>query len=102
MLASPVPRPDPADRAVAAAISAAYAEREREQSIGRWLIAVAVLAVLTVVVTLAINMIGGNTRDVQVPDVSGQASADAVVALQNAGFKTRTQMKPDSTCRRTM
>ena len=29
--------------------------------------------------------------------MSGQASADAVVALQNAGFKTRTQMKPDST-----
>ena len=75
----------------------AYAERERSQSIGRWLIAVAMLAVLTVVVTIAINMIGGNTRDVQVPDVSGQASADAVVALQNAGFKTRTQMKPDST-----
>ena len=75
----------------------AYAERERGQSIGRWLIAVATLAVLTVVVTIAINMIGGNTRDVQVPDVSGQASADAVVALQNAGFKTRTQMKPDST-----
>ncbi len=72
-------------------------ERERRQSIGRWLIAVAVLAVLTVVVTIAINMIGGNTRDVQVPDVSGQASADAIAALQNDGFKTRTQQKPDST-----
>ena len=55
------------------------------------------LAVLTVVVTIAINMIGSNPRDLQVPDVSGQASADAVVALQNRGFKTRTQMKPDST-----
>src|SRR6185312_13139177 len=55
---------------------------QRGQSIGRWLIAVAILAVLTVVVTIAINMIGGNTRrDVQVPDVTGQASADAVVAL---------------------
>ncbi len=75
----------------------AYAERDRGQSVGRWLIAVAALAVLTVVVTIAINMIGGNTRDVQVPDVRGQASADAVVALQNAGFKTRTQQKPDST-----
>jgi eukaryotic-like serine/threonine-protein kinase len=73
-----------------------YAERDRGQSVGRWLIAVAVLAVLTVVVTIAINMIGGNTREVQVPDVTGQASADAVVALQNSGFKTRTQMKPDS------
>ncbi len=74
----------------------AYGERERGQSVGRWLIAVAALAVLTVVVTIAINMIGGHTRDVQVPNVSGQASADAVVALQNAGFKTRTQQKPDS------
>ena len=73
-----------------------YGDRDRGQSVGRWLIAVAVLAVLTVVVTIAINMIGGNTRDVQVPDVSGQASADAVVALQNAGFKTRKQMTPDS------
>ena len=74
----------------------AYGERDRGQSIGRWLIAVAALAVLTVVVTIAINMMSGNTRDVQVPDVSNQASADAVVALQNAGFKTRTQQKPDS------
>ncbi len=74
----------------------AYGERDRGQSIGRWLIAVAVLAVLTVVVTIAINMIGGNARDVQVPDVSNQASADAVVALQNAGFKTRKLTKPDS------
>jgi eukaryotic-like serine/threonine-protein kinase len=73
-----------------------YGERDRGQSVGRWLIAVAILAVLTVVVTIAINMLGGNTRDVQVPDVTGQASADAVVALQNAGFKTRTQQKPDS------
>jgi eukaryotic-like serine/threonine-protein kinase len=74
-----------------------YGDRDRGQSVGRWLIAVAVLAVLTVVVTIAINMIGGDTRAVQVPDVSGQASADAVVALQNAGFKTRKQMAPDST-----
>ncbi len=74
----------------------AYGERERGQSVGRWLIAVAALAVLTVVVTIAINMMGDNTRDVQVPDVRNQVSADAVVALQNAGFKTRTQQKPDS------
>jgi eukaryotic-like serine/threonine-protein kinase len=32
-----------------------------------------------------------------VPDVRGQASADAIAALQNRGFKTRTQQKPDST-----
>jgi serine/threonine-protein kinase len=73
-----------------------YIERERKGSVGRWLIAVAVLAVLTVVVTLAINMFGGGTRDVQVPDVAGQASADAIAELQNRGFKTRTQQKPDS------
>ncbi len=77
----------------------AYGERDRGQSVGRWLIAVAALAVLTVVVTIAINMIGGNARAVQVPNVSGQTSADAVVALQNAGFKTRTQQKPDSKVR---
>ncbi len=73
-----------------------YIERERRGSIGRWLIAVAVLAVLTVVVTLAINMVGGGTRDVAVPDVSGKVSADAIAELQNRGFRTRTQQKPDS------
>ncbi len=72
-----------------------YTERDRGQSVGRWLIAVAVLAVLTVVVTIAINMFGGNTRDVQVPDVRGQARDDAIAALQNKGFKIRTRPKPD-------
>jgi serine/threonine-protein kinase len=74
-----------------------YEGRERTGSVGRWLIAVAVLAVLTVVVTIAINMFGGKTRDVQVPDVRGQASADAIATLQNRGFKISTQQKPDST-----
>ena len=73
-----------------------YYEKERRGSVGRWLIAVAVLAVLTVVVTLAINMTGGGTRAVQVPDVSGKVSADAVAELQNRGFRTRTLQKPDS------
>ncbi len=73
-----------------------YFEREKRGSVGRWLIAVAVLAVLTVVVTLAINMTGGSTRDVAVPDVSGKVSADAIAELQNRGFRTRTQQKPDS------
>jgi serine/threonine-protein kinase len=49
-----------------------------------------------VVVTVGINMFGGGTRDVQVPDVRGQASADAIAELQNRGFKTRTQQRPDS------
>jgi serine/threonine-protein kinase len=74
-----------------------YIERERRGSVGRWLMAVAVLAVLTVVVTIAINMFGNGTRDVQVPDVRGQASADAIAELQNRGFKTRTDNHPDST-----
>ena len=72
-------------------------ERDRGAgSVGRWVAVVAVLAVLTIVVTIAINTFGGNTRSVQVPDVRGQTSADAIVALQNKGFKTRTQQKPDS------
>ncbi len=82
----PVVRPEPD-----------YAETERGGSVGRWLIAVAVLAVLTVVVTVAINMFGGSTRDVQVPDVRGQLENDAIAVLQNAGFKTTTQRNPDST-----
>lgn len=65
-------------------------------SIGRWMVLVAVLAVLTVVVTVAINLFGGGPRNLQVPDVRGQASADAIAALQNKGFKIRTQQKPDS------
>ena len=52
-----------------------YEERERRGSVRRWLAAVAILAVLTVVVTIAINTFGGSTRDVQVPDVTGQPSA---------------------------
>jgi serine/threonine protein kinase len=66
-------------------------------SVSRWVIAVAVLAVLTVAVTVLINTLGGGMRNVQVPDVRNQASADAIAALQNHGFKTRTQQKPDST-----
>ena len=74
-----------------------YQPKERSGSVARWLVAVAVLAVLTVVVTIAINAFGGETRDVQVPDVRGQASADAIATLQNRGFKINTQSKPDST-----
>ena len=52
---------------------------------------------LTIVVVIAFNTFGGTTRDVQVPDMRGQVSADAIAALQNRGFKTRTLQKPDST-----
>ena len=70
-------------------------------SIGKWAIAVAVLTVLTILVAVGINTgvgvnLFGGSRDVQVPDVSGQPSADAIAALQNRGFKVRTQQKPDS------
>lgn len=76
----------------------AVVENERAGgSIGRWLIAVAVLAILTVVVTVAINMVSGSPRNVQVPDVRGQAAADAIATLQNKGFKIRTQPKSDNT-----
>src|SRR5271157_348951 len=66
-------------------------------SVGRWIVAVAALAVLTVVVVIAFNTFSGTSRDVQVPDMRGQVSADAIAALQNRGFKTRTLQKPDST-----
>jgi eukaryotic-like serine/threonine-protein kinase len=69
---------------------------ERNASIKRWLLAVAILAVLTVVVTVAINMIGGSPRDQEVPDVAGQTAQDAVAALQNRGFETRTQNQTSS------
>ena len=72
-------------------------DRDRGGSIGRWVVAVAVLAVLTIVVVIAFNTFGGSTRDIQVPDMRGQVSADAVATLQNRGFKTRTLQKPDST-----
>jgi eukaryotic-like serine/threonine-protein kinase len=66
-------------------------------SIARWVVAVGVLAVLTIAVVIAFNTFGGTTRDVQVPDMRGQVSADAIATLQNRGFKTRTLQKPDST-----
>jgi beta-lactam-binding protein with PASTA domain/predicted Ser/Thr protein kinase len=84
--ADPLPRQEPD-----------FARDRNIGSVGRWLIAVAVLAVLTVIVTIIINTFGGSMRSVQVPDVRGQTSADAIATLQNRGFKTRTQQKPDST-----
>jgi serine/threonine-protein kinase len=69
---------------------------DRRASVGRWLIGVAILAILTVVVAVAINTMGANPRDQQVPDVAGQARDDAIAALQNRGFKTTIQRNPDS------
>jgi serine/threonine-protein kinase len=81
-----------------AAAPMVYDYREnRRGGVGRWLVALAILSILTVVVTLAINLSGGGTpRAVQVPDVRGKVSADAIAELQNKGFKIRTQSKPDS------
>ena len=86
-------------RADGAAAAAQYdfGDAPRRSSVGRWLVALAVLSILTVVVAVAINLGGGKPREVQVPDVRGQVSADATAALQNKGFKVRTQQKPDST-----
>jgi beta-lactam-binding protein with PASTA domain/serine/threonine protein kinase len=85
------PRTDPLPRQV-------LDDTDRDRgSVGRWVVAVAVLAVLTIVVVIAFNTFGGNTRDIQVPDMRGLVSADAIAALQNRGFKTRTLQKPDST-----
>ncbi len=67
-------------------------------SVTRWLVAVAVLAVLTVAVTVVINMFsgGGRAHELAVPDVQGMVSADAVAELQKKGFEVRTEQKADS------
>lgn len=76
---------------------AGYDYATPRRGVGRWLVAAAILGVLTVVVTLVINVAGSKPRAIQVPDVRGQVSADATAALQNKGFKVRTQQKPDNT-----
>jgi beta-lactam-binding protein with PASTA domain/predicted Ser/Thr protein kinase len=68
----------------------------RSGSISRLLVAGAFLAILTVVVALVINVAGGKPRAIEIPDVSGQLSADAIAELQNKGFQVRTQQKPDN------
>lgn len=67
------------------------------RSVRRWLIVVAALAVLTVLVTWGINVLGGNTHPVQVPNVAKMSEADAKAALQNAGFDTRSNPVFDAT-----
>ncbi len=86
------PRTDPLPRQ-----ALDVSDRDRGGSVGRWAVTVAVLAVVTIAVVIAFRTFGGNTRDVQVPDVRGQVSADAIATLQNRGFKIRTLQKPDST-----
>src|ERR1700730_12000477 len=64
---------------------ASYAgtQRSSRASVTRWLIAVAVLAVLIIAVTVGINVIPGLFKppQVQVPDVAGQSSANAIATL---------------------
>jgi eukaryotic-like serine/threonine-protein kinase len=71
------------------------ADRKTAAPVGRWLLTVTVLAVLTVVVTVAISMIGKSPRNVSVPDVTGKPQADAIATLQNRGFRTNFQARPD-------
>ena len=73
-----------------------YVPKERNPAIARWFIIVAVLAVLTVVVTVVLNFAGGNPRDVQIPNLTNQAYDDAVVTLQNLGFKTVRNQQSDN------
>ncbi|TDO06466.1 serine/threonine-protein kinase [Mycobacterium sp. BK086] len=66
-------------------------------SVRRWLIVAAVLAVLTVVVTVATTLGGGDQRNLRVPDLRGQPVQDAITTLQNRGFKVRDPVpKSDS------
>ncbi|MGV0635583.1 Stk1 family PASTA domain-containing Ser/Thr kinase [Mycolicibacillus trivialis] len=72
-------------------------DRAAGSSVARWLVAVAVLAVLTIGVTVAIQVFGGKRpHELQVPDVRGMVSADAVAELQKKGFEVRTEQKADS------
>ena len=73
-----------------------YVPKERNPAIARWFAIVAVLAVLTVVVTVVLNFAGGNPRDVQIPNLTNQAYDDAVVTLQNLGFKTVRNQQSDN------
>jgi eukaryotic-like serine/threonine-protein kinase len=64
----------------------------------RWLAVGAMLAVLALVVTIAVNVFVGDRQ--RVPDVRGQGQADAQVSLQNLGFKTIVNPEPNSTVQR--
>ncbi len=87
----------PGVRPDGAAAPANYGYDTPHRSVRRWLVPLAILSILSVVVAVAINLAGGKPRLVQVPDVRGQVSADAIASLQNKGFKIRTQQKADNT-----
>ncbi|KQY04265.1 serine/threonine protein kinase [Mycobacterium sp. Root135] len=64
----------------------------------RWLAVGAVLAVLALVVTVAVNVFVGDRQ--RIPDLHGQGQADAQVSLQNLGFKTIVNPESSSTVQR--
>ena len=64
----------------------------------RWLAVGAVLAVLALVVTIAVNVFVGDRQ--RIPDLHGQGQADAQVSLQNLGFKTIVNPESSSTVQR--
>ncbi|MFC7674147.1 Stk1 family PASTA domain-containing Ser/Thr kinase [Mycolicibacterium sp. GCM10028919] len=74
-----------------------YTEPSRRNSVRLWVTIVAILAVLTVVVTIAINSIGDSPRDQQVPNVSNQSLDDARATLQNRGFQVDERQEDSST-----
>ncbi len=61
-------------------------------SVRRWLVAAAMLAVLTLVVAIAVNLTG-DQRDQRVPDVRGRPAQEAITALQNRGFTVRAPVQ---------
>lgn len=97
-----VPVHDALDKIPMQSGALAYSDSGRRSTLARWAIAVAVLAVLTVVVTSGDSVVQRQfARDVQVPDVSGTQQQEAIIALQNLGFETRTQKRRALTSRST-
>ena len=94
--------PQPTEQHPAA--PAHYVTTERNRAVHRPVArhAVAVLAVLTVVVTVAINFVGGNPRDVQVPDVTRPAvGRRRSPRCRTSASRRRSQRSRTPRCRRT-
>ncbi|WP_029115211.1 Stk1 family PASTA domain-containing Ser/Thr kinase [Mycobacterium sp. URHB0044] len=76
-------------------ISVPTGDPGRGRSVGRWLMAGAILAVLALVVTVGINVIGTRPTQ-QIPDLSGKSEEVAVRTLQDRGFKTTVERQENS------
>lgn len=70
--------------------------RDGATSVRRWLIAAALLVVLTLVGAIGINALPYNIGNVTVPDVHGQEFAVADASLRDAGFSTRIRQRADT------